>query len=267
MAAPFCESVVVITGASSGIGRELARQLADQGARLVLAARNAGRLEQVAAECRGRGGRALAVPTDVSVEGQCRDLIALAVSEYGRLDMLINDAGIAQTARLDRLPDLHLFERVVQVNLLGAVYCSYHALPHLKETRGRLVGISSLLGRLPGRGLTSYVASKHALAGFLDALRMELRRTGVSVTVVCPGYVVTEMAERSFGADGQPAGPAGRAIYNQKTMRVEDCARAILQGAARRQREIVLPSAARWLIALNPIAPGLVERFRRLIGM
>jgi NAD(P)-dependent dehydrogenase (short-subunit alcohol dehydrogenase family) len=215
----FRDHAVIITGASSGIGRALALQLADEGAWLALAARNAERLEDVAAACRQRGGRALAVPTDVADETQCRTLVERACQEYGRLDILINNAGIAVVAKLDQLPDLERFRQVMDVNFYGAVHCTYGALPYLKATRGRIVNVSSLGGRLAIPYNTSYVASKAALERFSDALRMELTEAGVSVTVVCPSWVVTEFHERMLDRDGlmgRAAHQAGRSIAKRR---------------------------------------------------
>ena len=129
----FQENAVIITGASSGIGRELAFQLADQGAWLALASRNAGKLEDVSHQCRQRGGRSICIPTDVADQAQCRNLVEATVSEYGRIDTLINNAGIGHDARFDELPDLVVFEKVIRVNFFGSVYCTHYALPHLKK--------------------------------------------------------------------------------------------------------------------------------------
>jgi len=197
--ASFRENVVVITGASSGIGRELAFQLADQGAWLSLAARNAERLESAAAQCRERGGKALVVPTDVSQQGQCRNLIERTVAEYDRIDALINNAGITMWARFDELQDLSLLEWIMQVNYLGSLYCTYYALPYLKQTRGRIVGVSSLTGKTGVPTRSGYAASKHAMVGFFDSLRIELADDGVSVTMIYPGFVATEARKRALG--------------------------------------------------------------------
>src|SRR5512137_2228222 len=143
----FRGQVVIVTGTSAGIGRSLAILLASQGAKVVIAARRADRLEQVAAECRVRGGEVLVVPTDVSDEAQCKDLIDKTVATFGRLDMLINNAGMAASALLDEFPDLRLFRQTVDVNFYGTVYCTYYALPHLKQSKGRLVAVSSLGGK------------------------------------------------------------------------------------------------------------------------
>lgn len=258
-AQPFQDKVVIVTGASSGIGKALALRLAGAGALQALAARNAERLDALAVECRRLGGDVMAVPTDVSDEAGCRNLIEQTVERYGRIDTLINNAGFSQGAALADLPDLTVFKQVLAVNLLGVVQCTYYALPHLKATRGRIANIASLGGKVGVPGNTSYSASKFGVVGFSDALRMEMTRTGVSVTVVCPYWVVTEFHENFLDAQGRPTGPRGRAIYTGKTMTADRCAQITLDATWRRRREVVMwpgPAAA-WLKLL---APGLLDR-------
>ncbi len=214
---PYQHKAVIVTGASSGIGRALALRLADQGAWIALAAREAQRLDVLAAECCQRGGKAIAVPTDVTDEAQCKALIERAVAEWGRLDVLINNAGIGATGLLEELPDLTVFKRVMEVNFYGTVYCTYYAVKHLKQTQGRIVNISSLGGKSPLPYNTNYIASKYAVHGFSDSLRMELARAGVSVTLICPYWVVTEFHERLLDKDGVPRGPQGRAMKESLT--------------------------------------------------
>ena len=255
----FKGKTVVITGASSGIGKALALRLADEGAWLTLAARNAQRLEALVMECEQRGGKAIAIPTDVADEPQCRTLIQRTKETYEHIAMVINSAGMAVVSKLEDLPDLQLFKRVMDVNFYGTVYCTYYALPYLKETSGRIVNISSLGGVLAVPYNTSYVASKFAVNGFSDSLRMELKKTGVSVTTICPYWVVTEFHERFLDKDGQPKGSSGRAIYTEKTMTADECAQIILKAARRRKRQVLMRpgSLSLWLKLL---APGLADR-------
>lgn len=255
----FQDKVAIVTGASSGIGKALALRLAGEGASLALAARNAERLEAVAAECRHLGGDAVAAPTDIGDPVGCRALIERTIRRYGRIDVLVNNAGFSQGAALVDLPDLAVFKQVLAVNLLGVVYCTYHALPHLKATKGRIVNISSLGGKVAVPGNTSYCASKFGVMGFSDALRAELAGAGVSVTAICPYWVVTEFHERFVDAQGRPVGPRGRAMYTKKMMTADRCAQITLEAAWRRQREILMwpgPLAV-WLKLL---APGLLDR-------
>ena len=255
----FREKTVIITGASSGIGKELALRLAKEGAWLALAARNVQRLAVLVGECQRSGSKAIAIPTDVGDESQCRELIIRSYETYGCVDMLVNNAGIDVVSKLEDLPDLHLFKQVVDVNFYGTVYCTYYALPYLKETNGRIVNIASLGGMLAIPFNTSYIASKFAVVGFSDSLRMEVEQAGISVTVICPSLVVTEFHERYMNKNGQPKGPSGRAIYTERTLTADQCARIILRGARLRKRQVVMRPGplALWL---KLITPGLVDR-------
>lgn len=257
----FMENVVIITGASTGIGRQLALQLADQGAWLSLASRNAERLEQVAAQCRQRGGKTLVVPTDVADQPQCKKLIERTVVEYGRIDTLINNAGITMWARFDELQDLTLMEQIMRVNYFGSMYCTHYALPYLKGTRGRIVGISSLTGKAGVPTRSGYAASKHAMAAFFDSLRIELADYGVSVTVIYPGFVATEIRERAFGANGKPLGKS--LLRGNGVMTVESCAQLIVKATTQRKRELVMTLRGRLGLWLKLIVPGVVDRMAR----
>lgn len=259
----FGERVVIITGASSGIGAALAYQLADQGAWVVLAARRADKLNAVAQACQRRGGQALVVPTDVSDEVQCQRLVEDTVGAYRRIDMLINNAGFTVNGPFEDLPDLARFKRVLDVNFRGSVYCTYYALPYLKQTRGRIVAICSLAGKAPVPLNTAYTASKQAMAAFFDTLRIELdvAKAGVSVTVVYPDFVVTQFAANVVTADGQRVGEeAAKAFYTDKMMTAETCARITLDAAARRKRELVTSTRGKLIDWLKLIAPGWLDR-------
>jgi short-subunit dehydrogenase len=264
MAAPvFRENVVVITGASAGIGRALARQLAAQGAWLVLAARDAAKLDEAAEECRALGGRAVAVPMDVGDEAQCRALIDRAVVELGRIDTLVNNAGIGMWARFDQVTDLGIFERIMRINYLGSVYCTSHALPHLKRTRGRLVAMGSLTARTGVPTRSGYAASKHAMAGFFDSIRIELEDDGVTVTQIHPGFVATEIRERAFGPDGRPLGTGNSPVREKEVMSPEECARITLAAMAKRRREVIMTPRAKLGMWLKLISPAAVDRIAR----
>jgi short-subunit dehydrogenase len=254
----FRDQVVIVTGASAGIGKALALQLASQGAKVAIAARRSDRLEQVAAECRSLGGEILVLPTDVSIEPQCKTLVERTIAAFGRLDMLINNAGLAVVAPFDEHPDLHLFRHTMDVNFYGAVYCTYYALPYLKQTKGRIVAISSMGGKAAIPYNTPYCASKYGMHGFYDALRMELNQHGVSITVICPYWVVTEFHEAQMDKDGVPHGQRGRAIYTPKMMTAERCAAITLHAAHGRRREVLMGPGA--LIPLLKLAaPGLLD--------
>jgi short-subunit dehydrogenase len=253
----FRENVVVITGGSAGIGRELAYQLAAEGAWLVLAAREATLLESTTTEARNRGGRAIGVPTDVAVESQCRALIERAIAEYGRIDTLINNAGISMHARFDELGSVEPLERVMQINYFGSVYCTHYALPHLKVTRGRIVAVSSLAGITGVPTRSAYAGSKHAIAGFFDSLRIELEDDGVSVSVAYPGFVATDIASRGLGPGGLLLGH--RPIDNAAVMSAEECARQIIAMASARRRDLVMSTRAKIGRWVRLVAPGLID--------
>ena len=255
----FRDKVVIVTGASSGIGRALALQLAREGASIALAARNAERLQALAEDCCDLGGKAEAVPTDVADESACRELVQRTKDTFGRIDMLVNNAGMSVVGKFDELPDLRLFHYVMDVNFFGALSCCYFALPHLREKEGRIVNVSSLGGLLTIPYNTSYCASKFALQGFSDSLRMDLHGSGVNVTVISPYWVVTEFHEHYLDKNGKPKGPSGRAVYTEKMMTAERCAQIILRAARLRKREVLM-GPGRLGMVLRWIAPSLVDK-------
>jgi short-subunit dehydrogenase len=254
----FAGRVLVITGASDGIGAALARELAAAGARLVLAARSADKLERVAAQCRARGAAAIAVPTDVTDDAQCAALIARAVAEFGTLDVLVNNAGVSMHAWFEDTTDFSTYEKLLRVNFLACVALTRYALPHLKAARGQIVGVCSLAGKTGVPARSAYCASKFALAGFLEALRIELAASGVAVTVVFPGIVATETRRRGFDGSGGPAGVSG--LDETNAMPVDECARRIAAAMRARKRELVMTAEARLGLWLKLIAPTLVDR-------
>jgi short-subunit dehydrogenase len=254
----YRDRVVIVTGASEGIGRALVLALAPRGAKLVLAARNAARLEELAESCRAAGADALVVPTDVSDEAACRNLAEAAVARHGRIDVLVNDAGRTMWARFDALASLEIFEELMRVNYLGAVYCTRYALPFLREARGQIVAIASVAGTTGVPERTAYAASKHAMIGFFDSLRIELAGTGVDVTVVAPDFVVSEIHRRAIGPDGAPLGVTP--MQEAKIMSAEECARIVLRAMERRERLVFTSLRAKVGRWVKLIAPGLVDR-------
>jgi short-subunit dehydrogenase len=254
----FAGKVVAITGASEGIGAELARQLAGKGVWLALAARNMEKLEAVAADCRARGSEAFAMRCDVSVESDCRDFIEAAARKYSALDILINNAGVSGHARFEEVTDFAWYEAMMRVNYMGSLYCTCYALPHLKKKRGQIVAISSLAGKVGVPGRTAYSPSKAAQAFFFEALRLELQGSGVDVTIVYPGVVATNIRLHGYGPDGGQAGRSG--LREDNAMPVEECARQVLQATFERRRELVMTLQARIGLWLKLIAPRIVDR-------
>ncbi|QDL53914.1 SDR family oxidoreductase [Rhodoferax aquaticus] len=254
---------IIITGASDGIGAEMARQLAQthaSGVNLVLASRNGDTLNAVAQQCTALGAQTLVVPTDVSIEAQCRQLIDTAVARFGGVDSLINNAGISAQALFSEVKaqDLGWYEQLMRVNLWGSVWCTHAALPYLRKSHGRIVAVSSLAGLIGVPGRTAYSASKFAMTGFFEALRSELQSAGVSVTTAYPGVVLTNIRTHGLNAAGQTAGSSG--LKEEGAMSVETCAQLILSGMQSRQREVVMTSKGKLGRFLKLIAPGIVEK-------
>jgi short-subunit dehydrogenase len=254
-------NTIIITGASDGIGAEIARQLARKhGAdvSLVLAARNAAMLEQVAAQCAAFGAQTLVAPTDVSVQAQCVALVDTAIARFGGIDALINNAGRSAHALFAEVEDLGWYEELMRINLWGSVWCTHAALPFLKQSRGSIVAVSSLAGLVGVPGRTAYSATKFAMAGFFEALRAELKPAGVSVTTAYPGVVATQIRHRGYNAAGGQLGSSS--LKEDKAMPVEECAALIIAGMHARQREVVMSAKGKLGRWLKLIAPGLVEK-------
>lgn len=257
----FKDKVVIITGASFGIGRELALKFSEQGARIALAARSIEKLDSVEKECTQKGGRVITVPTDVSVKEQCKAMIEHTVKEFGRIDILINNAGIGMAARFEDLEDLELYEKIMRVNFFGGVYCTHYALPYLKESFGQLVAVSSLRGRFPSATADGYPASKHAMVGFYDSLRNEIAYSGVDVTTIYPGWVSSGISSRSLMPDGTQKGEISR--HEEKAMSVEKCADIIFKAIAKRKREVIMTFLGKFGMWLKVISPKLVDSMSR----
>jgi short-subunit dehydrogenase len=255
------DNVVVITGASKGIGAELARQLARKGAMLALAARDRPALEKVASECVALGARAEVIVADVAVEDDCRRMVERTVAAFGRIDTLVNNAGATMWARFEDIADMSILARIMQVNYMGAVCCTHYALPHLKASRGRLVGIASLTALVGVPTRSGYAASKHAMRGFFDSLRIELADSGVSVTMVYPGFVSTGIRENASGPDGKPIQVSP--VKEGEVMSVEECARVALEAVEARRREVIMTFRGKMGMFLKLVAPGLVDRIAR----
>ena len=254
----FAGKVIAITGASEGIGAELARRVAGKHVWLALAARNTAKLEKVAEECRARGAEAAAIRCDVGVEADCRGFVEETVRKYSSLDILVNNAGVSGHALFEEVTDFGWYEAMMRVDYFGSLWCTRYALPHLKMRRGLIVAMSSLAGRVGIPGRTAYSPSKAAQALFFEALRLELRETGVDVTIVYPGVVATEIRRHGYGPDGQPAGKSG--LKEEGAMPVEKCARQIVAAMRTRPRELVMTLQGRLGLWLRLAAPGAVDR-------
>ncbi len=257
--------VTLITGASEGIGAELARQLArpigesrGKQVALVLAARNQAKLQAVAQECEALGATVLVCPTDVGIEAQCRALIDMALARFGRIDALVNNAGMSAHAELSDVSNMDWYEDLMRINLWGSAWCTHAALPHIKASKGLIVAVSSLAGLVGVPGRTAYSATKFAMNGFFESLRVELLPHGVGVTIAYPGVVATEIRRHGYNAEGQAAGKSG--LDETGAMPIETCARLIVKGMARRQRDIVMSLKGKLSRWMKLLAPSLVDR-------
>jgi short-subunit dehydrogenase len=249
------EKVVVITGASSGIGLECARLFGSEGARLVLAARSEDKLNALAAELASMP--VLIVPTDVSLEEDCKRLIEKTVERFGRIDILVNNAGLSMRA-LFRDLDLNVIRRLMDVNFWGCVYCTKYALPWLLERRGSVVGVTSIAGfkGLPAR--TGYSASKFAMNGFLDTLRTEHLYDGLHVMTFAPGFTASNVRYSALTADGSRQGETPRA--EDRMMTAREVAHHMLRGISKRKDFVILTPIGKATVFLSKFCPRLVSR-------
>eukprot|EP00602_Paraphysomonas_sp_CaronLab_P006783 CAMPEP_0185017576 /NCGR_PEP_ID=MMETSP1103-20130426/511_1 /TAXON_ID=36769 /ORGANISM="Paraphysomonas bandaiensis, Strain Caron Lab Isolate" /LENGTH=278 /DNA_ID=CAMNT_0027547047 /DNA_START=138 /DNA_END=974 /DNA_ORIENTATION=+ len=258
--------VVVISGASSGIGEELGKLFSSKGANVVLSARRAEKLHDVARQCIDIGAeRAEVISCDVSKEGDCKQLIAKTVDIFGQIDMLILNAGVGQSFFLEAMsPDVNIHQ-YMDVNYYGAVFPTISALPYLHSTNGRIVVVSSLGGLMPFPRQTLYNASKYALLGFFESLRMELLSKGseVSVTIVCPGFVKTEITSGGgLGRDGKPIGKAAsqKSLPGVKMISAKECAEDIAKAAESRTPLRVTPYWYTPILLMRKLFPNLVDK-------
>lgn len=247
----FQNKVILITGASSGLGRALAIALSQQGAQLVLIGRNQQELTETARHCQPVHPP-LVLVGDVSQSAECSRVIHETIDQYGRLDYLILNAGISMWSAFEDLTDLTAIDQLMATNYFGAVYCTYYALPFLKKTRGLITVISSIQGKIGVPFHTGYAASKHALQGFFDSLRMELKKQ-VDVLLVCPGWIKdTALKQRAIRT--QAALPTK---HKQASLSLDSCVTQILTAMAKRQRELILPRFYR----LVPFIKAISQRF------
>lgn len=235
---PLHGKVVLITGGSSGIGRASAERLAELGCSVAVASRNKEALEDVCRSIASRGGSATALPTDVTHSTEVEAAVAATVERFGRLDIVLASAGLSLRAYFEHTT-LEALERVMSVNFFGTLYATHFALPHIIKSKGSLVALSSLTGK---RGIPSYAlygASKFAIQGLYEALRLEVRRHGVHVGVVAPAFVATPLRSNVLAADGKPWPEPPPPPF--RIWPVEKCVDRIIRLLVRRQREALIP--------------------------
>ena len=258
----LANKVIVITGASSGIGEAMAREFAAQGARVVLGARSVQKLQLIAGEIRSQGGQAAYCGVDVTNVDECRRLIETAVNEFGGIDVLVCNAGLSMRAIFDDV-DLGVLHRLMDVNFWGTVNCCKFALPYLQQSHGSIVGISSVAGLhgLPGR--TGYSASKYAMTGFLETLRIENLKKGLHVMIACPGFTASNVRFSALTADGSAQGETPR--NEAKMMTSAEVARIVARGVLKRKRLCLMESEGRATHFVKKFAPGFLDRMFYLV--
>ena len=252
----FKDKVVIVTGASSGIGEAIAHEFARNGSKVVLAARSADKLTEIIKELNAEKLTATFVRTDITKEGDCRKLIESTVELYGTIDILVNNAGVSMRA-LFLETELKVLHQLMNVNFWGTVYCTKYALPYLIERKGSLIGVSSVAGfhGLPGR--TGYSASKFAMHGFLETIRIENLKKGLHVMIIAPGFTTTAIRKHALLADGSEQGESPRDEH--KLMPPEYVAKWVLKGIRKKKRNKLLTWDGRLTALFQRILPGLVD--------
>lgn len=248
------DKVVIITGASSGIGKACAEVFSRRGSKVVLAARNEQALQAVSA---GLAGERLVVTTDVSREGDCQKLAEETVARFGRIDVLINNAGISMRALFNDV-DLNVIRQVMEINFWGTVYCTKYALPHLLVSKGSVVGVSSVAGFIGLPGRTGYSASKFAMHGFLSSLRNENMKTGLHVLLACPAFVNTPIRERALNARGEMQRESP--LEEGKLMSAERVAERIYKAVVRRKRTVIMTGRGKLSVMLSKFMPRMIDK-------
>jgi short-subunit dehydrogenase len=251
------EKVVVITGASSGIGEATAYAFATQGCKVVLAARSLDKLEGVKTNCEKLGAQVLAVKCDVSKEEDCKNLVLLTCQRFNTVHILINNAGISMRALFADL-DLSVLKQLMDINFWGTVYCTKYAMPELLKNKGSVIGVSSVAGfkGLPGR--TGYSASKFAMNGFMDALRVENTKTGLHVGVICPGYTASNIRNTALNKEGKSQTESP--FDESKLMPAETVAAIIVNCVKNRTAEKVLTTQGKLTYWINKFFPRWMDK-------
>jgi len=251
------DKVVIITGASSGIGKALAEKFAELHANLVLASRNSSALEMLAEKLKDRKINLLIVKTDVSKESDCKELIDRTVKRFGRIDILVNNAGISMRALFENT-DLTVIKQLMDVNFWGTVFCTKYALPYLLTEKGSVVGVSSIAGYkgLPGR--SGYSASKFAIQGFLEVLRIENMSRGLHVLIACPGFTASNIRNTALAGDGSQQGESPR--DESSMMTAEKVADKIITAIQKKKQNIIMTTQGKMTVLLNKFFPKWMDR-------
>lgn len=249
--------VVIVTGASSGIGKATAIYFAQKGAHLVIAARSVDKLNETKQSIEQLGGQVLAVPCDVSKEADCEQLVAQTIERFQQIDVLINNAGISMRALFNE-SDLQVIRNVMDINFWGTVYCTKYALPHLLKTKGSIVGVSSIAGYVGLPARTGYSASKYAMHGFLEALRCENLEKDLHVLIACPGFTASNIRNSALKADGTSQGESPRT--EAKMMSPEEVGEHLYRSVQQRSQTLVLTTEGKLAVFLSKWAPRFLQK-------
>ena len=252
------DKVVIVTGASSGIGKALVYELSRQGAKIAIASRNIEELLNIEQDLKKKGTEILPIRTDVTKEQACKELIEQTYTHFGRIDVLINNAGISMRALLQDV-EINVLHKVMDVNFWGTVYCTKYALPYLLQSGGTVVGVISIAGFIGLPGRTGYAASKFAVRGFLNTVRIENRKKGLHVLVAAPGFTASNIRKTALDARGHQQGESPR--KEDKMMSAERCATIIVRGIRKRKREIIMTFVeGKLAVFLSKWFPRLVDK-------
>lgn len=251
------KKVVVITGASSGIGKALALEFAKNGYNLSLCARNYTALQKVQQSCQSYNVACEILATDVSQKEDCKKFVDFTIEKFQRVDVLINNAGISMRALFQDC-DLEDFEKVMNINFWGTVYCTKFALPYILQSKGQIIGISSIAGfrGLPAR--SGYSASKFAMNGFLESLRTELLYSGVNVMIVAPGFTASNIRNTALDGKGNPQKESP--LDESQIMSAEECAQRIFKAFQKRKRTLILTRQGKLTVLMNKILPAWMDK-------
>jgi short-subunit dehydrogenase len=249
--------VVVITGGSNGIGKALAQEFGRKGSKVLITGRKADALDAAIRDLHGEGIDAASLVADVSKEEDNEKMARYAVEKFGKIDILINNAGISMRAFFEDV-DLEVVKKVMDINFYGTLYATKYCLPEILKNKGSVVGISSIAGYrgLPGR--TGYSASKFAMQGFLEVLRTEMLHKGVHVLTACPGFTASSIRERSLTKDGSAQGESPR--NEKKMMTAEECAAHIYKATQKRRKILILTTQGKLAVFLNKWFPGYMDK-------
>jgi len=250
------QPVILVTGASSGIGAAVARFFAGEGYRVSLAARRLDRLEAISEEIKSKGGQALAVQADLSKYEDIQNLIAATLSNFKRVDVLVNNAGFGRLKWLEDLDPVADIQNQLQINLVATILVAREILPHMIERRsGHIINMASLGGFIATPTYTVYSASKFGVRGFTEALRREVGVYGVHVSGIYPGGVKTEFKQHT-GAERK----TGRTTPDSLRLEPEEVAQVVLDVVNHPRREVIIPWQMRFTVWMNSLFPGIVDR-------